>query len=116
MIWNQRALDDAFMTGYERLLSSRAPEYSKTGRNHLSEDALARFFGRGYRTFKAKNAQTFDRQSLHGRLNSSSYAPKAGTVDHAALARDLDRLFDMHVNDGRVTFRYDTIVYLGELS
>jgi hypothetical protein len=59
------------------------------------------------------NEQRFDLAGVLGRLDSSSYAPAAGSEEHARMAERLTELFAECEVDGRVAFRYETKVYVG---
>ncbi|MCS3769727.1 hypothetical protein HNP12_003852 [Aeromonas hydrophila] len=50
-----------------------------------------------------------------GRLNSSSYAPVAGSQAHAALTALIAREFARHAVDGVIAFNYDTLLYSGRV-
>ena len=63
-----------------------------------------------------ENAQTFEFESLKGRVLSSSYIPNKGDARYEEMLGDLARVFDRHAVDGTVRFDYDTRVYYGTLS
>ncbi|WP_202552396.1 hypothetical protein [Ginsengibacter hankyongi] len=48
--------------------------------------------------------------SLKGRLQSSSYCPKEGSI-HWELMKEMEDLFHRFEKEGRVQFEYDTKIY-----
>ncbi len=117
LIWNVRREDTPFLQGYEALLRRHAPEYAGSGVPAQGNLAVIRPFfepaGLVERSFPY--AQLFDFEGLRGRLLSSSYAPPAGTPAHEPMLKDLERLFEAHQSQGRVSFDYDTRVFVGRL-
>lgn len=73
------------------------------------------FYGNGQWKLAAfQNEQQFGLEGVLGRLNSSSYAPATGTDAHARITEALTNLFAECRQDGLVTFRYETKVYVGQ--
>jgi hypothetical protein len=58
--------------------------------------------------FTHRHAQTFDREGLHGRAESSSYVAHATPAERTAMAEALDSAFDAHAVDGVIEFAYRT--------
>jgi SAM-dependent methyltransferase len=118
LVWNDRRKSgDPFLEAYEELLREFATDYRQVDRSRLQTEDLARFFYPGRLEEAAfPNRQRFDLQGLKGRLLSSSYAPAAGHPDHPPMLAELERIFGRFKDqEGRVTFLYDTRVYLGRL-
>lgn len=61
------------------------------------------------------NTQVFDFQALIGRALSSSYMPTPDHRNYRLLLNDLEQLFRSHGDKGCITFRYDTIIFIGQL-
>ena len=61
------------------------------------------------------NFQEFDFDGLAGRLRSSSYAPKEGQANYAAMMAALREQFDSTQKLGRVRMDYTTQIYFGQL-
>ena len=117
LIWNQRRLEQPFQQAYEALLRKLAPEYGKVNHMNLGDHDIARFFQPGQmQVFHFDNYQQFDFNGLAGRLKSSSYCPDENTPEYARLQDELSRLFEAHAVDGRLTFEYDTRLYLGPIA
>ena len=68
-----------------------------------------------YTEFAFNNEQSFDFEGLKGRMLSSSYTPIQGEPNHDALMKELKKLYDLFNIDGKVTFKYETGGYLGEV-
>jgi len=58
--------------------------------------------------------QRLDYEGLLGRLRSTSYAPPAGTPEHAAMLEQVTRAFGMFAQNGKIAFALRSDVYLGE--
>ncbi len=114
LIWNSwRPETSPFMADYESLLLRYATDYRQVGHGSASGQ-LDAFFAK-HELVTLPNEQRFDFNGLKGRLLSSSYAPLAGHPNHRPMLKALRALFDRHVQDDEVLFRYDTSVYLGRL-
>ena len=59
--------------------------------------------------------QEFDYSGIEGRLLSSSYVPGPEHPQHAAMLRELRRIFDATSVGGRAAFEYKTRLYFGRL-
>jgi ubiquinone/menaquinone biosynthesis C-methylase UbiE len=116
LVWNQRKASP-FNDDYERMLERFAPEYAGVReRDRAADDKLRPFFAPAVpRVARFEHQQRFDRERLHGRLRSSSYAPREGDRLHAPVRAALDAIFDAHARAGEVVFLYETLVYVGGL-
>lgn len=117
LVWNDRKTEATpFLEEYEKLLKDYATDYSKVDHKNIDDEVVREFFGYapGKKTFPS--SQEFDYDGLEGRLLSSSYAPEQGQAKHTEMIRDLEKLFEMRQEDGRVQFVYDTVVYYGRLN
>ena len=99
----------------EAILAETAERDRQAGLRMDRHDArMAEWFGAGFvRQGIFANAQRLDFDGLKGRLMSSSYAPKAGHLNHKPMLAALRDLFDRGANDGAVELLYDTRVYAG---
>ena len=61
------------------------------------------------------NEQQFDFDVLKGRLLSSSYAPLLGDKNYDILMTELQKLFDKYEIEDKVSFKYETEGYIGEV-
>jgi SAM-dependent methyltransferase len=118
LIWNERRTDATpFLREYERMLLECSHDYAKVRHENVTDEVLRQFFGPGgFRAEVFPNHQHFDFAGLSGRLLSSSYAPMAGQPRHDEMMARLRDLFDRYNSNGRVTFEYDTRLYVGHLS
>ncbi|GAB2575589.1 class I SAM-dependent methyltransferase [Dyella jejuensis] len=116
--WNSRRLTGTpFLEGYEALLQTYGTDYTSVAERYADEPRMREWFGAGWRgTAHFDHGQLLDFDALRGRLMSSSYAPKAGHPKHAPMIEALRMLFDACQVDGKISFDYDTRVYLGEMS
>lgn len=117
LMWNdRRRAASPFAEGYERLLYAHAIDYDSVRHSRLPHESIAGFFApHRVRTAAFPNTQSFDFDSLRGRLLSSSYAPLPGHPSHGPMLEALQALFDRHQQGGRVTFEYDTRLYYAPL-
>jgi hypothetical protein len=63
------------------------------------------------RTFA--NYQILDLDGFLGRLISSSYVPNLGQPGHQEIVEAAKEIFKAHQAGGKITFEYETKVYLG---
>jgi SAM-dependent methyltransferase len=117
IIWNERVVpSEGFLHGYEQLLQRYAPEYSKVDHRRIDSDRITEFFGHSdWKLATFDNRQDFDLAGVRGRLESSSYAPRADHPSYASMIDQLHALFAFHQKDGQVSFLYETKVYYGRL-
>jgi SAM-dependent methyltransferase len=115
--WNSRRLAGTpFLVGYEALLQAYGTDYVSVAERYGDEPSMREWFGAGWKgTIEIEHKQLLDFESLRGRLMSSSYAPTSGLPQHTPMIDALRELFDACAIDGRVSFDYDTRVYLGEV-
>lgn len=117
LIWNERNAEGSeFMQAYDRLLNDLGIDYQSVGHHLLDQGAFEKFFKGPYRTATFPNLQSFDRESLRGRLLSSSYSPPAGHPNHEPIIAALNDLFDRFGEYGEVAFPYITRMFWGPLS
>ena len=118
IIWNdRRKTSTPFLEAYERLLLEHGTDYVEVDHTRIEAPELAEFFGpRGYHRARFDNHQQLDLPGLEGRLESSSYAPPAGSAAYEPMIRDLRQIFAAYSSAGTVTLEYDTVVYYGHLS
>jgi SAM-dependent methyltransferase len=116
LIWNERQLDTTpFLREYESLLQRFANDYAAVRHDNVSEETLARFFGRGFERRTFENRQVFDFEGLRGRLLSSSYMPAEDDPQFAAMNGELHAVFAKHAEGGKITVFYDTNVFYSEV-
>ena len=115
--WNSRRLvGTPFLEGYEALLQTYGTDYTSVAERYADEPRMREWFGEGWRgTASFDHRQLLDFDALRGRLMSSSYAPRAGDPRHAPMIEALRKLFDACAVEGRVSFDYDTRVFVGEV-
>ncbi|QQU05370.1 class I SAM-dependent methyltransferase [Myroides odoratus] len=115
LAWNERSRLDPLQQEYEQLMRDLIPEYSQvTHRNIDLEDIRAFLAPRIMQTEMLYNQQVFDLEELKGRLKSSSYAPKEGDANYEQVMEAIATLFAKYQEDGKVIFRYDTLLYIGK--
>lgn len=117
IIWNSRRLvGTPFLEGYESLLKTYGTDYTSVAERYGDEPRMRAWFGAGYLGMgRFDHGQLLDYDGLSGRLLSSSYAPRAGHPQHEPMMHALRELFDSCAVDGRISFDYDTVIYVGTL-
>ncbi|MDA0813399.1 MAG: class I SAM-dependent methyltransferase [Verrucomicrobia bacterium] len=116
LIWNQRKIQQPFQQDYDALLRAYAPDYKNANHMNLSDAAIASFFDSAqFQIHSFRNAQRFDKAGFLGRMQSSSYTPTIGTPEHLKLIEAAEILFARHEEGGRVSFEYDTRLFLGRI-
>jgi hypothetical protein len=118
LVWNLRRLfSTPFLREYEEFLHRWSTDYEEVSAQYGNESSLRALFGpAGWQERRFDSAQHFDLEGLRGRLLSSSYTPKEGDPRRAEMLAALPAVFAAHARDGRVTFEYDTRLFLGRLS
>jgi ubiquinone/menaquinone biosynthesis C-methylase UbiE len=116
LLWNERLTDSTkFLRDYEQLLLTYGTDYEAV-RHERTTSAVNEFFDRApFKELVFEMRQEFDYAGLEGRLLSSSYAPGAEHTKHAAMLRELHRIFDAHALDGHIGIEYRTRLYYGRL-
>ena len=116
LLWNTRLKDSTpFQRAYERLLETHAVDYAQVKHERIDAAALARFYPGGFRVRSLPNVQTFDFESLQGRLLSSSYAPTEDQEGYAPMIKALQEIFQEYQQGGWVRFDYETQIYFGRV-
>jgi SAM-dependent methyltransferase len=118
LIWNERRVPpDGFLAGYEDLLQTYAPEYSKVDHRRIGPTALGAFYThQNWNESAFEYVQEFDLEGLRGRLLSSSYAPQEGSAQYEPMMGLLTELFRRFEVKGQVSFMYETRVLYGRLN
>ena len=113
LIWNERLILSDFEAAYEDLILEYAGDYNTINHKNLTDPQFAAFFHpQAFALAVFDNEQIFDFDGLKGRLLSSSYIPKEGSV-HDAMMKALAALFERYQTGGRVRVGYETKVYTG---
>jgi SAM-dependent methyltransferase len=117
LIWNNRQADsDDFSIAYEALLKQDSEDYNKVNHRNINEINFKAFFKDGiYKLVKYPNVQVFDEDGFLGRAFSSSYVPAEGTEAGEKFKGILKDMFARYNKNGRVSFHYQTEVYLGKV-
>ncbi|MBL8510575.1 MAG: class I SAM-dependent methyltransferase [Betaproteobacteria bacterium] len=117
LLWNDRRIDTTpFLRDYEALLQQFGTDYQEINhKNVQSPDVFRGFFGGAFREACFDNAQHFDFDGMMGRINSSSYVPAKDHPNYPLMAARAREIFDLHQQNGRISFLYDTRVYYGRL-
>jgi SAM-dependent methyltransferase len=118
IIWNSRRLvGTPFLEGYEALLKHYGTDYTSVAERYGDEPSMRAWFGDGYLAMgRFDHGQLLDYDGLAGRLLSSSYAPREGHPQHEPMMRALRDLFDRCAVSGRISFDYDTVIYVGKIN
>jgi len=116
LLWNERLTNSTkFLRDYEQLLLTYGTDYEEV-RHERTTDAVNEFFDPApFQKCVFEMRQEFDYAGVEGRLLSSSYAPGPEHPQHAPMLRELRRVFDANVVEGRTAFEYKTRMYFGRL-
>jgi ubiquinone/menaquinone biosynthesis C-methylase UbiE len=115
LIWNNRLVNTEFLREYDSVLKEYATDYNEVNHQNIKLEDLQAFYGGEVEKKEFKNKQEFDLESVYGRLDSSSYAPKPGTENYRVIREKLKDAFDLNELEGKVSFNYLTEMYIGEL-
>lgn len=115
LVWNTRHLDTTpFLKAYERLLRQFGTDYKAVHHRFIERQTLAAFLGKTMRVYQFPHSQMLDYGGLEGRLLSSSYIPNVSHPEFPAMIKILRQIFDRHSTQGRISFDYDTDLYLAQ--
>jgi SAM-dependent methyltransferase len=116
LVWNsRRATGTPMAEAYEALLLRYGTDYLEVKHRGADPRRFSNFFRGPFETLRFDNAQHLDRNGLRARLFSSSYTPAPGQPGHEPMMAELDRIFQQHAQDGRVSIDYDVELYIGPL-
>jgi SAM-dependent methyltransferase len=117
LLWNSRRTDSSpFLRAYEHLLQKFGTDYRAIEHKQIDAAVLESFFAKGKFTARTiDNQQRFDLGGIKGRLLSSSYAPNESHANYPAMISELERIFNVHNEDGQVCIEYDTELYFGKV-
>jgi len=115
LIWNERRLDSTpFLRAFEQLLLQYGTDYQKIRHENVTGNIAEFFAPRDFRLESFENIQTFDFESLMGRVRSASYTPEPDNPSFAPMIAALREIFEEHQHGGTIAFEYDTRVYYGQ--
>ena len=116
LVWNEHHRKSAFLDEYDGLLRRHGTDYAEVrGKRNAALEVEKFFAPRRVEAREFTYIQNFDLEGLRGRLESSSYAPRAGSPAYEPMISELGELFGRYARDGRVAFEYETFLYFGRL-
>lgn len=116
LVWNEHHRNSAFLDDYDGLLRRHGTDYAEVrSKRDAALDVETFFAPQRVCAREFTYRQTFDFDGLRGRLESSSYAPRAGSPAYAPMTAELREVFDRHQKDSLVAFEYETFLYFGRL-
>jgi SAM-dependent methyltransferase len=115
IVWNDRKLTATpFLNGYEALLQEFAIDYNQVNHQNMGEDDIRKFLGGAVVEQRVyPNQQRLNLAGLKARLLSSSYTPGPDHPDRIGMLDRMERLFDLHQEQGEVALLYDTRAWTG---
>ena len=116
LIWNERRLDSTpFLRAFEELLLQYGTDYQKIRHENVTGQIAEFFAPQEFSIESFENIQTFDFESLLGRVRSASYTPEPNDPGFAPMIASLREVFEEHQRHGTIAFEYDTRIYYGQL-
>ena len=115
IVYNNRRSSGAVEEAYGSIID-------KFGKDRASildvDDAYARRFlaGEELQKFLLPNSQSLDLRGMLGRLASASYMPHQADGIWVEIEKEVRRIIDDLGENGVVTLRYDTVLYLGRVT
>lgn len=113
LVWNTRHPDSPFLQAYDELLQKWAVQYMSIRHDTERDAAIGWFLDKQLDTATFENETRLDLTGLRGRALSSSYAPLPDHPHHESLIAGLDDLFARYQQAGRVSFLYQTELFIG---
>lgn len=116
LLWNERRTGSTpFLRDYEQLLLSYGTDYQEVRHERTTAEISDFFAPEPFQSRELEMRQELDYSALQGRLLSSSYVPQPDQPTYESMLRELQRIFDEHRVNGRVSLEYNTLVYYGRL-
>lgn len=117
LIWNRRRIDSSdFQIEYEQMLQTHGTDYKEVRHQNVDDSAISAYFGnKSWEKLRLPYEQHFNFDELKGRLLSSSYAPQEGHIGHKPMMDALFELYEKYQRHDKITFDYDTELYLGRI-
>lgn len=116
LVWNEREVDSTpFLRDYEKLLLEFGTDYADIRHEKTTDDIDGFFAPSQFQSAVFANHQLFDFAGLRGRLQSSSYVPTAESSKYTPMLAELQRIFDTHQREGKVSFDYKTRIYYSQM-
>jgi ubiquinone/menaquinone biosynthesis C-methylase UbiE len=112
LLWNNRLFNTDFLKQYEIILKKYANDYNEVNHLLITEKELSEFYSQ-FEKITFSNKQTFNYEGLIGRLLSSSYVPMPGEKNHDILFNEIENIYNLYSEDGKVDFNYITELYWG---
>ena len=112
LIWNNRSENSSeFMKDYDQLLNNLESDYKEVKHENLNDNDFQKFFGtKSYSIKSYDNFQSFDYESLVGRLLSASYTPTKGKA-YTKMINEVKEMFTKHNENGKIKIEYKTKIY-----
>ena len=114
LIWNIRDTKDPFFSEYEKLLIKYCNNYLDAAHNRDFDKIAGTIFTQHKKVIFHHNLY-YDFESVCGLLNSSSYCPLPNEENHKPLFENMKQLFEKYQVNNKVTFVYETMLYIGTL-
>ena len=115
LVWNQRRLEQPFQREYEAMLRKYATDYNSVNHMNIADEDLDKFiYPAKFTRFEFENSQRLDLPGFLGRMQSSSYTPKIGTVEFKVLMKAAEDLFNRYESSGEIGFEYTTRLYIAQ--
>lgn len=114
LVWNLRNNTTPLMQAYENLLRKFGTDYTAVAAENIKDEDIASFFeNHNFKKLNIDNHQSFDWDGFRGRLLSTSYTPKPGESGYEAMLKEAENIYAEHQKDGKVTFDYDCLAFIG---
>lgn len=114
LVYNMRDMDNPLTKDLARLHVQFNPTFHGFS-NGLKESDLQHFFKGACEVKSWNNDQLMTKKSFIERVLSSSYSPREGDANYERFLEGIEQLFLQYVQDDRVRYPHNTIVYAGKL-
>ncbi len=117
ILWNDRRMEEKQLTSdYEKLQERFGIDYKRVKDAYPEMPHLRNFFSESHFSSRdLPNEQVLDWEGLRGRLRSSSFAPTEDHPNYAPMMAELERIFRVHEQQGRVRMEYWMRIHFGQL-
>jgi len=119
LIWYNRKTNSSFMHDYEDFLKNNFPNYNEKKHRdisgNISDKKIMKHFIKDCKKVNFENIRELDSNELFGGFLSASYSPKNDTNEYFESKIFLEKLFNKYNINNKVTFEYETIMYIGRI-
>lgn len=116
LIWHQKNIEIGLQRDYEKVLEQNIPNYKNLSETHINLKSIDNFFDPyPFHYQKFPNFIIYDLDGLKGHFLSSSLIHKNDDTNMQAVLKELEKIFNIHQQFGKIRFDYNTLIFIGKI-